>query len=463
MPRKTHIYNYINCVLYRFIKFLTEVFILFLSKFKAEKAQKFFIQGNGSNVLTNFLCLAFFNGLGGILLILTQIKIANYIGPSEYGIFSYCIAIGEIGAMFVRYGRDKSLVRELLTVEDSDSQNNLIITTFLVGIINFLIFILIILSFHTPLHIKIDITSLLLVASACIISLDFQPVYESRQMMGWHSIYNFLQKLIFIGTMWTIMLVHRPLSLFIISFVLTISWIIILVFQFFEIRNICGIKFCSHKYTKHIIRHYKTGIYLALCSFIAAAFSPLIRMMVKLMSNDTDLGIFSAGLQLYGISMFFLMQIARIGYPKLAIMAKENVNYNKTINFLWKYTLLMIVAISPFSLLMLSFPEFIAYKLFAPEYSSVSSILPYLGIVLFEYAITIVLMQFLIAFRQDKYYLLGQVFGAITIILLGFYLIPKRPLIGGVCSLLFSYIIIILIYGVKLYKMSYFKEKSPER
>lgn len=457
MHNRTHLFNCINCVLYRFIKCVTQILLYFLSKFKNNTVQHLISKYKDSPDLLNFLCLVLFNGLGGILIIFTQIKIANYIGPSKYGIFSYCIALGEIGAMFVRYGRDKSLVRELLSTDDVDTQQSLITSTFIVGLINFVIFLLIIMSCHCPLNIDLNLTSLLLVSSACIISLDFQPVYESKQMMGWHSCYNFIQKLFFIGTVWSIIIVHKPLTLLAIGLTLTISWLMVLILQFIEIRKVFGIQVFSQLQINHIIRHYKSGIYLALCSFITAAFGPLIRMMVKLMSNDTDLGIFSAGLQLYGISMFFLMQISRIGYPKLAIMARSNVNIN-TIRYIKKYAILMICAVSPFTILMFFFPDYIAKNIFSIEYINISTILPFLGITLFEYGIAIVLMQVLIAFRCDKIYLIGQVMGAFTIILLGIVIIPKQPLIGGVTSLLISYIIIILIYGFKLYKLSYTKE-----
>ena len=66
------------------------------------------------NVLNNVVGLTFFNALGGMLLLFTQIKLANYMGAALYGIYSYYLALGEVGANVVRYGRDKTMLRELV-------------------------------------------------------------------------------------------------------------------------------------------------------------------------------------------------------------------------------------------------------------------------------------------------------------------------------------------------------------
>lgn len=79
-------------------------------------------------MLHNVVGLAFFNALGGLCVMVTQIKLANYLGASVYGIYSYCLAIGEVGSVFVRYGRSKTMVRDL--IQYPEKRDALVVSTF---------------------------------------------------------------------------------------------------------------------------------------------------------------------------------------------------------------------------------------------------------------------------------------------------------------------------------------------
>ena len=80
------------------------------------------------DMLHNIVGLAFFNALGGLCVMATQVKLANYFGASVYGIYSYCLAIGEVGAMFVRYGRNKTMLRDL--IQHPENRDSLVVSTF---------------------------------------------------------------------------------------------------------------------------------------------------------------------------------------------------------------------------------------------------------------------------------------------------------------------------------------------
>lgn len=115
-------------------------------------------------VFYNVIGLTFFNSLGGLLTILTQVKLANVMGASHYGVYSYCLAIGEVGAMVVRYGRHKTMVRDLIQYPVRNLQ--LISSTFIIGVINFLIFLGLVLVFHQDIDIQISVGTVLLICGA---------------------------------------------------------------------------------------------------------------------------------------------------------------------------------------------------------------------------------------------------------------------------------------------------------
>ena len=57
-------------------------------------------------VLVNFILM----GLGFI----TRVKIANVLGKADFGLFVYGVTLGTFGGVIIRYGMDKTLVRDLI-------------------------------------------------------------------------------------------------------------------------------------------------------------------------------------------------------------------------------------------------------------------------------------------------------------------------------------------------------------
>jgi O-antigen/teichoic acid export membrane protein len=49
---------------------------------------------------------------------ITQVKIANVLGIENFGLIAYGMALATYGAMFVRFGLDKTLVRDLIHFPD---------------------------------------------------------------------------------------------------------------------------------------------------------------------------------------------------------------------------------------------------------------------------------------------------------------------------------------------------------
>lgn len=401
-----------------------------------------------SNNYKNFIGLAFFNGLGGLILMLTLIHLASYMGPSLFGSFSYYIALGEIGSMIVRYGRDKSLLRDLVIQDNVEHKAQLISTTFWVGFINLFLFILSIVLLHIPLEVPLCLAPLLIIGGSCLVSLDFQPVYESIQEMSWHAIYNFIQKVIYVIGLWIIMLTYGGNNLLYIGIVLCISWSIVLVIQLKEIKKTFSVKFLKSIQPILLWNHYKIGIYVALCTLISATYNPLIRMILKWNSSETSVGIFSAGLQIYGICMFFLLQLARVANPQIAKMVANNENRLYQKKTLLKYIGYTICAVLPFAIIMDFAPTYIVDLLFSPQYQALHIILPYFGLYLLLYAIIIILMQFLIANRCDRKYLQIQIIGAMVTIISSLILIPKFDYMGAIISLVISYSLLLLLYVI---------------
>ncbi|MEQ2911420.1 polysaccharide biosynthesis C-terminal domain-containing protein [Butyricimonas faecihominis] len=385
------------------------------------------------NVLNNVVGLTFFNALGGMLLLFTQIKLANYMGAALYGIYSYYLALGEVGANVVRYGRDKTMLREL--VQKPEEQRSLITHTFILGLINLSIFMILVVIFHESLDVVFSLSTLLLILSPCLISLDFQPVYESLSMMSWHSMYYFLQKILFLFCVWGLLISDIPVSLFGIAFILFISWIFVLFLQYREITSQLGIHIFHSLRWKNLLGLYRQGFFIALSCLLSVAFGPLIRLVLNMYVDSYAVGVYAAGLQIYSIGLFLLLQIGRVGNPMMAELGKNSCEREKRCLFVRRYLLIMIACVLPFSIALFFFPDTIVCSLFTSEYVELSSMLPIFAIYLLVYSIGNVFIQFLIAFRKDKIYFTIFSIGAILTVLFAFILIPSYGVIGATLAL----------------------------
>lgn len=440
---------------YQSIDSISEIIIKYLGKVKVLKNQTFIEHNNAINNLFALVCL---NAIGGVLMLFTQVKMANVMGPIVYGLYSYYCAIGEIGANFVRYGRNKTMVREL--VQNEGVSINIIKNTFGLGILNLFIFLLFSVLFYKQLDITLTSSCILLLIGPCLISLDFQPVYEKEHLMGWQSFYYFIQKIIFIVPIWLVALMSNHISLSLVAILYTGSWLIILILQCTEVGRAYSIQFWRLKdllSVNKIWPLYKENFIITLCCFGGVAFGPLLRMILKSYDSETAVGIFSAGLQLMIMARFILLQISRIGNPRMAEVCKKDYSESSRMMFIKKYLIVVVAAVIPFSLLFILFPNFMVELFFSKEYDMLKFLLPIFAIDLIFNSVGVVFTQFLISLRRDSIYFTIYVLSSILAIIIAILVIPKYGVIGAAIAYCLSdtlSCIAFLIYSVKILKYS---------
>ena len=362
----------------------------------------------------------------------TNVKMANLMGPIVFGLYSYYLAIGEVGANFVRYGLHKTMVRDLVQHEENSVQ--LIKSSFGLGLLNLIIFLIICTVFYRQLDISLDVACVLLIIAPCIISLDFQPVYEKEHLMGWQSFYYLIQKFLFIIPIWGYILYFNTITLNLVAFLYFSTWLVILILQCIEVGDAYSIQFYCLKNIfsfKNICLLYKENLIITLCCFTGVAFGPLLRMILKGNDSETAVGIFSAGLQLMIMAKFILSQISRIGNPRMAEICKEGVQYKTRIEFVRNYLLLVLVAVLPFSLLFILFPDYIVDLFFTTDYGELIFLLPIFAVDIIFNSAGVVFTQFLISMRKDNVYFSIYVISAILSVILAYILIPYQGATGA--------------------------------
>lgn len=385
------------------------------------------------DMLHNVVGLAFFNALGGLCVMATQVKLANYLGAAVYGIYSYCLAIGEVGAVVVRYGRNKTMVRDL--IQYPEKRDKLVVSTFLLSLINLVIFLVVTFACYKPLDIEVNWTYFLLILSPCFASLSLGPVYESLKLMSWSSIYALLQKFGFLAIIWALFLLKFKVSLFSIGVIVVFTWLTVVLMEYFEIGTQLHIRFFSKVKLKEIWDLYKSNFVIFLSCVTGVAFGPLIRLILNNYSDSTSVGIYAAGLQIYHICLFLNTQISRVGNPMMAEAGKVDCPLSKRRKLVFRYAAIMLSTSVPFALPMLICPDWITSALFTTEYKPLANYLPILAIYMIAITIGVVFMQYMISLRLDRTYFAIYVTAAISTVLFAYLTIPSMGILGAFLSL----------------------------
>lgn len=432
---------YIDSGLDKFVILIITVARFFIPR---KYKQRFDKLTEHKEMLHNVVGLAFFNALGGLCVMATQVKLANYLGASVYGIYAYCIAIGEVGAMFVRYGRNKTMVRDL--IQYPEKRDSLVVSTFILSLINLGLFLVVTFACHKPLDIEVSWTYFLLILSPCFASLSLGPVYESLKMMSWNSIYGLLQKFIFLIAIWSLFLFHFHVGLLSIGIIVVITWVSVILMEYYEIGTQLHINFLGTVKLKELWGLYKDNFVIFLSCVTGVAFGPLIRLILNNYADSRSVGIYAAGLQIYHICLFLNTQISRVGNPMMAEAGKNDCPISKRRRLVFRYTLIMLVTSLPFALPMFLFPGAITSLLFTEEYASLANYLPLLAIYLLAISIGVVYTQFMISMRMDKIYFAIYILAAVATLIMSVLTIPTLGILGAFMSLCIPHSIGCIMY-----------------
>lgn len=398
------------------------------------------------SMFQNVIGLMLFNGLGGLCVMVTQVKLANYLGASVYGIYSYCLAIGEVGAIFVRYGRNKTMVRDL--IQYPTKRNSLVVNTFILSIINLLLFLIIIFVSHKPLDIKVNWTYFLLIISPCFASLLLDPVYESLKLMSWSAIYGLLQKFAFLITIWSLFFFHLHVDLLSIGIIVVVTWIAVCLMEYYEIGTQLHIKFLGRIKLNELWLLYKDNFVIFISCVTGVAFGPLIRLILNNYTDSTSVGIYAAGLQIYNICLFLNTQISRVGNPMMAEAGKDDCPVEKQRKMVMIYALVMFAASLPFAIPMFVCPKIVVDTFFTDEYAQLAEYLPIIAVYMLAIALGVVFTQYMISLHIDKVYFTIYVSAAIATTVVAYLLIPMYGVLGAFLALCVPHSIACVGYGI---------------
>ncbi|MCL2348352.1 MAG: oligosaccharide flippase family protein [Planctomycetaceae bacterium] len=409
-----------------------------------------------SQAVKNTLMLMISNGFLGLFAIATQILVTNTLGRTLFGQYASYMAIGTYGACIVRYGRERTMVRDI--IQHPGDFERIFCGTVILSLILAVAFNIGLLFFAFFSNMPMSISLWLVVTANILISFDLQPVYDSWRQMGKHATYFLIRRLLEYTPIW-ILVLSAPflLSINYIATVAILASLFVLYFQYHEvIKGEHTRIFCKQNWFA-ACHQLRENFEIALGTFLLLFIGPTIQLFLKRTHGPSEVGIYAAALQILLIINFVFSQLSRIGRPAMARVTLPEVSRREKRTAVFQYALVMFLTSFPLAFPMFFFPKWIVGVFFKPEFAEAAHILPILAIYNIVLAQGMVFVQYIQSARHDRLYSFGVFGGAALSFIFGFTIIPWYGLSGAAWSLLIAHGFSIFLYAmITLYSL-YFR------
>ena len=382
-------------------------------------------------------------GLGFI----TKVKIANTLTKAGFGLFAYALAIAACSGAIIRFGLDRTLVRDLIHFPKRQGRlvaSSLLLRGFLFLVVTLALFVW---KYFSPTESDLTWGVVLVVLGHSMIGLELKAVYDSWGKMNRHAFYYLIYRCLYFTAVWlTIILTPKHFSVFWIGVFLVLACSLYMLLQgFWAFKRIdfSGIKKTIFNDTFVLARGNLIIWFSCIGALLISVFNQLI---LKHFSGLESLGNYAAGWQIASIAMIFLTQIARIGNPAIARVTRAGTDSKTKVRFLFKYSAVMLLSVLPVSLTSILYPELILKTIFRLEYITAAASLRVLGFYMLVFSVGLVASQYVISARMERLYFVSVLVGGVFSLTLCLIMIPMMGDVGAALALLVSHGLTIAVY-----------------
>lgn len=380
--------------------------------------------------------------------------LARYLGPSDFGVLNFAIAVCTIFIPLVNFGLQGILVKELFNF--SENKHNILGTTFIFKLLlSILVFSIILFSgFFEIYSNQIEKEVVILVA----ISLLFQPFlvidswYESQVNTKKASI---LKTVFFgLGSLLKVLFILNKESL--VSFAILysieaflVAFALIMTYQVNEDTS-----FFKWRFKTVILRNLVSKSWLLVLSSISAMiYLKIDQVMIGSMISEKELGFYSAAAKLSEAWYFIPLILSNALFP--AILNAKNKGIKEYTRRLQQLCDFFFITSFFLALITTMLSDFVIVLLYGEEYSTAGVILKvHIWAAIFIFFRT-VLSKWLITEDKYKFSLISQLSGAVSNVILNLILIPKYGGVGAAIATLISYSV------TSFFILGIFKETRP--
>ena len=367
------------------------------------------------------------------------IFVVRYLGPKDFGLYSYALSFFWLFASFSSLGLESISTREIVKFPDQKDEING--TVFFLRLIGSFVAILLLALTLFIMGEETDTAILILIGSGSFIFHSFSIIeyyfrgkveakYNAFALSG-SVILSSVLKVIFI-------LIKAPLIYFVIAVVFeyaALSVLLILVYHQNKL-SVFDWKY-SKKFASSLL---KDSWPLALSGIVVMIYMRIDQVMIKNMMNVEAVGYYSAAVRICEAWYFIPVTLCNSIFP--AIVNAKNVSeefYNNRMQKL--YDLLTWLAIG-IAIPVTIFSDQIIQLLFGNEFSSASPVLTiyiWAGVAVF---LGVASSQYLINENLTKLTFFRTLIGMILNVVLNFILIPKYGITGSAIATLISYTLV---------------------
>ena len=369
--------------------------------------------------------------------------VIRYLGPQQFGIFSYILAFVSIFSSIARLGLDSILVRDL--VNEPNKRNDYLGTAFWLRFVSSVFMILaIFISSLIMSNDKLTNLYLLIVASGLIFqSFDvIDSYFQSKVQYKFISLCKITQ--LFISSLIKIYFVITKADLiyFVITYLIDQLTITIAMYFAYKSQNIG--EFFFHFNLKKAQKLLSDSWPLILSSIAITIYMRIDQVMIKQLLGNHSLGMYSAAMKVSEVLFIIPVIVANSVTPSIIASRKDNYAlYIKKIEILCKsmiiFSLLLAIVITFSS-------EFLINFLFGQQYYQAAQILVIQSWSCILICMGIVSNIYLIGENWTKKSFYRTSLGAVFNVLLNIILIPTYGVIGAVFATLISQFIVNFAY-----------------
>ena len=364
--------------------------------------------------------------------------VARYLGPEQFGIFSYALSFVALFTTIATLGLDEIVVREL--VKDEGCRNELIGTVFWLKLMGAFVMLAV-------LAIAVNFTSndtntntlIFIIASATIFqSFNVVDMYFQSIVLSKYVAYANIISLL-ISSIVKIFLILNEAQLIAFAWVVLFDSIVLASgFIYFYIKNNSTFKIEHLKFSKSIAVNLLQDCWPLVLSGIAImVYMKIDLVMIKEMMNSEAVGQYAAAIRLSESWYFIPMVVASSLFPAIINAKKqgEEQYYTRLRIF---YSLMLWTAIV-IALPIAFFSDWIVNLLYGEEYNNAASVLIiHIWASIFVFA-GVASSKWLINENLQIYLSINTGIGALINILLNLILIPKMGITGSALATVISY------------------------
>ncbi|WNC71194.1 flippase [Thalassotalea psychrophila] len=364
--------------------------------------------------------------------------LARYLGPEQFGLFSYAQSFVALFAAIATLGLDNIVIREL--VKDSKLRDQLLGTAFFLKCFGALLLLLLIsvsilFSSNTSYtnHLIFIIALAVVFQSFNVIDFYFQSKVRSK-FVAFANFYCLL-----ISSFVKIYLIVNQWPLIAFAYVLLFDSFIFACGLIYFYKG-QGLSYCDWYFDKKLAKSLiKKSWPLILSGIVISIYMKVDQIMLKHMLDEFAVGQYAAAVRLSEAWYFISAVLCSSLYPAI-INAKETSSSLYTSRLLSFYKIMIWIAIT-IAIPVTFTGDFIVNVLYGEQYNAASSVL----IIHIWTAVFAFLggasNHWLITENLQKYALINTILGAVFNILLNYYLIPIWGIEGAAWSTLISYCI----------------------